>query len=361
MSAPSARPEREVRERPGGDVEEGRPSLRVVCPEEPPLGASGHGCPDLPTVSVVLATRGRARLLAKVIGAVIDDPAVLEMIVVVDGEDDRPSLEVLGALAAHEPRLHIVTSARAGQLAALDRGVARARGQIVLLLDDDVVAQPGLATGHARRHLDQGNLVVAGAMPVRLSDDGRDPPGTVLYSEEYLSHVEKLELGQLDVLDALWTGNVSLRTDACRRVGLRSASFTASYHADTELGFRLRQHGLVGVYDGALAAVHLHRRDTTAFLNDARRQGAGRALLQRTYPGRAGRGTPESWTSDLPTLLGPAVRVIGSSRAGEPVARMVMAVGSVLGRLGGTRWPIGAARLARRLMLWRGATAGEPS
>lgn len=310
----------------------------------------------------MVATRNRPHLLGGLVQALAPDPAVVEIVFVVDGEDDRASVRTLEHLAGMEGRVVPVALPRRGQLRALDAGVARARGEVVLLLDDDVLPGPGLATGHAHHHAEQPGLVVLGSMPVRLSGHGDDPPGTLLYAEEYRAHMAGIASGRLGVLEALWAGNVSMRAADCRRVGLFSERFVASYHSDTDLGLRLARAGLVGVYDPTLAADHLHRRGTAAFLRDARRQGAGAANLRHRYPERESSGTPERFTVDLPPIVGAAVRVVGCSAAAEPAARAVMAAGTAVGRLGRSRArgpELAAARLARRLMLCRGARAGE--
>ena len=51
---------------------------------------------------------------------------------------------------------------------ALDVGVQCSTGDVVLLMDDDVIAGPGLVSAHARRHAGADGLVVVGSMPVRL-------------------------------------------------------------------------------------------------------------------------------------------------------------------------------------------------
>jgi hypothetical protein len=309
----------------------------------------------LPPVSVILATRCRPTLVVEVVTAVLDDPAVLEVVAVIDG-DDHASKAALEAVVSPGPQVKVFSTPHVGQLAALDLGVEQAEGDVVLLLDDDVVPEPGLASGHARIHARRSGVVVMGSMPVELPEDAAVPVGTLLYAKEYEAHVRALEEGHYGTLDHLWTGNLSLPTADCRRVGLRSADFSASYHADLELGLRLRQAGLAGVFEPSLAARHLHRRADRAFLRDAQRSGAGQALLARLHPGEAFEGSPRRMTADLPPLLRGVVRSIGVSPAATPAAIALMAVG----RLAGQRSAVASAKLARRLMLCHGAVRGEP-
>jgi glycosyltransferase involved in cell wall biosynthesis len=88
-----------------------------------------------PRVSVVVATRDRRRLLARAL-ATVDAQRYrdLEVIVVNDGSAD----DTAGWLRAERPRDCVVETGRPrGAAAARNRGVARARGEIVAFLDDD--------------------------------------------------------------------------------------------------------------------------------------------------------------------------------------------------------------------------------
>lgn len=339
----------------------GAPSLRTT-----PDAAGQPGAPadPVPTAAVVLATRGRPHLLAGLVDAVLADPGATELVVVVDGEPappeggPSPSMAALADLAATRPRLTAVAVPHSGHLRALEIGVARTTAEVVLLLDDDVVPTCNLATGHARRHAGRYGLVVVGSMPVALPD-GRPGAGTLLYARDYDRHLANLRSGRYGVLDHLWMGNVSLRRLDAERVGLGDTAFRASYHTDRELGLRLAAAGLVGVLDEDLAAVHLHRRTTAAFLNDARRHGAGLAALHAVHGQQLGPFDPATVLRGLPPVLRSVVAEVGASDAALPVARTVAVLGEGLGRLGLTGAARGCAQLARRTMVCHGALHGE--
>lgn len=308
--------------------------------------------------SVVVATLGRPERLPGLVEAVLEDPGTLELVVVVDGPDPG-SLAVLDGLARDRPRLRPVSIAHTGHLGALEEGVRRAVGAVVVLLDDDVVPAPGTITGHTEHHRSTAGLVVAGPMPVAVSP-GRPPgPGTRLYAAEYDAHVAGLLRGDRQLLDALWAGNLSMRRADCLRVGLRSVDFTCFYHSDRDLGYRLAAGGLVGRFDPRLGAVHLHERTDAAFLRDARRQGFGRRELHRVHVGRLGGFSPGQLIADLPVPVRMAVRLAGSTAAAERIAAALMAVGRRAGSASRPDLQLLAARLARRVMQWRGAVAGD--
>ena len=117
------------------------------------------------TVSVVMATYNRRQLLPRVLAPLLDDPATFELVIVVDGCEDG-SIEYLEALAAEDPRVRPIFVPNGGRVAAQETGVEAARGDVVVLvMDDDVLAAPGLVSGHARHHERERDLVVVGYMP----------------------------------------------------------------------------------------------------------------------------------------------------------------------------------------------------
>src|SRR5690349_12000823 len=114
--------------------------------------------PETLVTSVVVPTIGRARLAAVVQGA-LADPATDEIVVVADR--DRAAVDaIVSAAAAGDPRVLVVTGPGRGPAAAREVGVEHARGDLVVLLDDDVVPAPGLVTAHRRAHSERPRAVV---------------------------------------------------------------------------------------------------------------------------------------------------------------------------------------------------------
>ncbi len=123
----------------------------------------------------MVATRRRTHLLGTLVDKVLSDPGALELIVVVDGTDDLESPALLTQLGRTTTRLRHLVTDRLGQMGALAAGVDAARGELVLLLDDDVLPQCALATGHSAHHAGRRGLVVVGAMPVDAGGDVEMP------------------------------------------------------------------------------------------------------------------------------------------------------------------------------------------
>lgn len=317
----------------------------------PRRAVAGTVVAALPSVSVLVPTYRYASRIGRIVRALLADPAATEVVVVVDGCRDG-TLEVLEALREEDARVVPVFAAHGGKSAALTAGLARVAGEVTLLLDQDVVAGPGLVTGHARHHRDADDLVVVGYMPtVPDPEEGDVSLLTALYAEEYEHHCRRYEAEPVDVLRRLWGGNVSIRTEHCRRVGLDFAYFG---HEDQELGIRCLEAGLVGRFDPSLYAEHHHGRDPASFLWYSKMQGASRWQLHRDHPDALGPFGPDSVLEGLPTLARAAARVLTFSSLGDGSAAAAAKLGSLA-----ARWPRSQAlayRFARRLALRTGAT-----
>jgi len=310
--------------------------------------------PDLPSVSVIIPTHNRADLVELVVLEVLEDPGATQVVVAADGCTDS-TIPTLGQVGALDPRLKILALERRGKLAAIEAAIAVAEGEVLLFLDDDVIPGPGLVTGHARHHQARAGLVVAGYMPVVSPRQDRTATPTALYATEYEANSLRMQQHPESVLRSLWGGNLSIRSDDCRRVGFSSPNYPDLYHEDQELGLRCAQGGLTGVFDRNLRAYHAHRASHRTFLRDAQSQGAGQWLLHSLHPDLMGPFNAERFTSGLP---GPARLIVRASR------RPMVAAGTRQGLAGlaATAQWFGAQgleslalRLARRVEQQRGA------
>ena len=253
-------------------------------------------------VSVVIPTFNRSDLLRRVIDSVLQDPGAIEILVVVDGSTDG-SIELLERLSRSQPRVKPLFVQHRGLSAAVQTGVEHATSEIVLILDDDLEATPGLVSAHARHHGTAPNLVVVGFSPVvsPAASGARDVTASI-YGEAYERSCRSFEKQPETILLHLYGGHMSIRRSACLRTGVDSKYFQEGYHPDREFGIRCLKAGLVGRFDRSLLARHHYYRSLSEFRRDARSQGAATVVIHRLH-------------SDL---LGPVDR--NSSTVGAPAA-----------------------------------------
>ncbi|WP_250444930.1 glycosyltransferase family 2 protein [Actinotalea sp. C106] len=308
----------------------------------------------LPSVSVVVPTYRRRDNLTEVVLPLLEDPSLLELLVVVDGCEDG-SLELLEQLAETHPRLRPIWTENSGGAAARQTGIDAAVGEVLLLLDDDVVAAPGLVTGHARRHQEADDLVVLGYMPTRPPEPGaRGRFATHLYAQEYESVCQTYEADPTTVLLRLWGGNVSVRREHLVAVPYHSGPFARSNHSDRDFGLRLKAAGLRGVFDRSLLSSHEHVRPLEAFLRDARRQGAGRALVHVEHAELLGPLPMEDTLQGLPGPLRAVVRLDRFAPLRAAISAVLLTVARLASRAGITAVEVGSAKVLRRFETRRG-------
>jgi glycosyltransferase involved in cell wall biosynthesis len=286
----------------------------------------------VPLVSVVVPTYNRRASLDAVVGPLLDDEATGEVIVVVDGSDDG-SLELMRERAADDDRLRPIWTPHRGQATARAIGLDASRYSVALLIDDDVVAAPGLVTGHAAHHAGHPPLVVVGAMPVpeRLQSEGGAP--TRLYAAWYEQQTRAYRADPEEVLRSLWGGNVSLPRAAALRVGVANTAFDARYNEDREFGLRLLRAGLEGRFDPDLRAEHLYERSRARFLADAQATGEGTWLVHELHGDLLGRFPADDFAQYLSKPMAAAVR-LSLRRRGRPLVGVTSTLAMAAGALG---------------------------
>ncbi len=313
--------------------------------------ASDEGA--LPSVSVVMPTYNRRGSIEHVLAPLLAEPELTEVVVVVDGCADG-TYELLEALrTTKDARITPILVPNGGAASARQVGAERTRGEVLLVLDDDVVAEPGLVRGHAELHRRERSCVAVGYMPTTLPPVRRSGAfATYLYAQEYERHCQRWEERPDTVLSTLWMGNISLRREDALRVGLVDERMPSGYHVDRDFGIRCRDVGLRGVFDRSLRATHAHHRPLASFRRDARDQGASMATVRAVHGADAGVG--DRGERDLPV----AVRlVVGAAHIEwliRPIAWMLACGVRLAGAIRAFEIELLLARFLRRVEYRRG-------
>src|SRR5262245_61669385 len=94
------------------------------------------------TLSIIMAAFNEEPTIGTVIARVLAEvPFEVELIVVDDGSTDRTG-EIISNLAAKDPRIQMFSQKNAGKAAALRRGFAACRGEVVVIQDADLEYDP---------------------------------------------------------------------------------------------------------------------------------------------------------------------------------------------------------------------------
>src|SRR4051795_5108338 len=147
--------------------------------------------PELPRVSGGAPGQQRRAGLPRFVEPLLAEPELHELVIAVDGSTDG-SVEWLRERGERDPRLKVLELPNRGVGPTRQAGVEAATGDVVLLMDDDVIADPGLVAGHARHHARGARKLVLGYMP---NDWAVLPPGrrgiARIYERAYEGHVER--------------------------------------------------------------------------------------------------------------------------------------------------------------------------
>jgi len=217
---------------------------------------SGFRAEDL---AVVIPTRDRWPMLDRCLRALAEQqPAGFETVVVVDGEDQEQAVTAAGVTVLRSPR--------AGPGVARNLGVERTGRPLVLLLGDDILAEPGLIAVHLAAH--NRRPAPTEAVLGRIAWHPEAAAGRIQSWLEWSA--TQFDFGALDRQasagsdEAGWarfySSNVSLKASLFRSVGGFDPDFRFLYE-DIDLGWRLSQAGMVLRYQPAAVGLHVHRYD----------------------------------------------------------------------------------------------------
>jgi glycosyltransferase involved in cell wall biosynthesis len=295
----------------------------------------------VPKISVIIPTYNRCIVLAKCLDALAAqavDPASYEVVVVDDGSTDATATTVSGRAAAVPYRLNLLRQDNRGANAARNRGIAAARGPLLLIINDDTIAHRDLLRLHIEEHEREPaeHIAVLGRMTL-----SPEVPRT-LFTDLHHDDAYRVFTG-LRELDwtAFFTCNISVKRSFMRHGAFDEA---LRWLEDVELGQRLSRHGLRVLYNPDALGFHHHSIGEHEFLEIARKEGEALALwLARSRLG------PEqlpvfslspSWPADRPLRHRLADRVLTPALAARAAA---------LARFLETRHPRLATRLWRAL------------
>lgn len=208
------------------------------------------------TLSVVVLSHNRREALLNTLDALSSDEATrsAEMIVVDNASTDGSA----DAVRERHPRARIVALSSNIGVGAFNRGVSEATGDVVLVLDDDAIPEPG-AVARAMEMLRQNPEAWAVTLHPRHPSDNRSE----------WPFADGTESGDWPVMGC---ANLVRRWAWARAGGYEPAFFL--YRNDTDLALKIRRLGGRVLFDPSLVVVHhspIARRKSDRWLRCATR------------------------------------------------------------------------------------------
>lgn len=210
-------------------------SIRPPNSREPRPTNAKCAQPARMSVSVVMPTYQRRDAVSNALRALcsVDYAGAVEIIVVIDGSTDATA-EALAAIECPFP-VRIVEQGNSGAASARNHGAALAKNDVLLFLDDDMIADPRLLEEHARLH-QAGADAVIGNTPVHPDSPAGFLPESV--ARWIASTNVKSPLSPFDV----FSGQLSVRRSVFDEIGGFDTAFTSAPafgNEDADIGVRL--------------------------------------------------------------------------------------------------------------------------
>ncbi|MBV8424588.1 MAG: glycosyltransferase [Candidatus Eremiobacteraeota bacterium] len=230
-----------------------------------------------------LCTYNRAHLLARVLDACFEQnllAAEYEVVLVNDGSRDDTERVIASARSRAPVAFTAITQPNGGLARARNTGIAAARGERIIFIDDDVLPMPNFVGEHLRASARRPNAVVRGAV---IEVDSFDKLPAPFWTPRNYSG------------NWFWTSNVSVsrrRLDAVKLGDFQwfDESFSEYGWEDIELGLRLREAGTRGVFNRHAVAFHYKPKSARVqnvedLVRQKRAQARTALILERKHPG----------------------------------------------------------------------------
>ncbi len=239
---------------------------------------------ETPFFSVLIPTYRRPRQLACCLEALarLDYPdGRFEAIVVDDGSESPPE----DVVDRFRGRLNVIllTRPHAGPAAARNMALAHARGEIVALIDDDCLCDPGWLKGLAERFRAGGPLAAGGRTTNGLPDN---PYSSA--SQFVLDVVYSFYNRDPDRASFFASNNLAVTASELRAMGGFDPAFVTS--EDRDLCDRWLSRGLPMVCAGGALIEHRHDLTLRSFWNQHAGYGRGARLFHRARANRRRKG-----------------------------------------------------------------------
>ena len=238
---------------------------------------------DKRLLSIVIPTYNRSSTLGMTLNALVAlvrKQQDTEILVIDDGSSDN-TREIVTAIAVQAGiELIYFRQDNQGPAAARNNGLSHARGDVVLFLDDDIIASDTLLVGHLAMHQRYASEPISVLGLVRVSPD---TPQTMLNRSHAVSMWRTLRDGDQIHWRFFFTGNVSVNRRFMLEHDLFFDTEMTRMH-DTELGYRCWKQGMRLFYCRVAAGDHCSDFPLAALPKMSMTYGRMHALMHYKHP-----------------------------------------------------------------------------
>jgi len=226
--------------------------------------------------TIQLCTYNRAALLERVLDACFEqtaDPDSYEVVLVNDGSPDDTPAVIERARKRATCRFEVIDQQNSGLAKGRNAGIARATGERIIFIDDDVLPTPDFVEEHLRSH-DAAPLAIVRGGAINVESFDKLPPAKWRL-KDYSGNF-------------FWTTNVSVPLQTIRAIGGFNDTFAEYGWEDIDVGLRLRQGGVKAVFNPKALVYHWKPRPRSGnvekMIRQARAQARTAVQLAQIHP-----------------------------------------------------------------------------
>jgi FkbM family methyltransferase len=224
-----------------------------------------------PNVSIIVPTCNRSAILRDFLASLESQTYPkdrFELIIVDDGSTDDTETVVSSFMPSF--KLEYFKQENRGPAAARNKGIRNARGELILIMNDDAIAAPDLVEKHVAAHAKYHDekTIVLGSFP--FAEAYLNTPLMHLFQQsDILFQYSRMKAHERYDYRYFWTCNISIPHRAFTEAGLFDEDFRDPAGEDTELGYRLWDKGYTITYEPECRTQHAH---SIPLINYCRRQ-----------------------------------------------------------------------------------------
>jgi glycosyltransferase involved in cell wall biosynthesis len=234
-------------------------------------------------LSIVIPTFNRASILASTIDRIESQTVSGENyeIIVVDNASTDDTRTVLEARSRKYSNLRFLFQPKPGAAATRNAGLRQAVGDIILFIDNDIVAEPDLIENHLGYHAQSLRSSVIGNV-IAPWDDSVDPFLRYL-RHQGIYNPYAIASGPID-FSYYHTGNVSTPRSLLLEAGGFNEDFVLYGMEDIELGYRLEKLGVQLINGERARATHHYFPTYEEFIYRCEQAGYSLGKLIELHP-----------------------------------------------------------------------------
>jgi glycosyltransferase involved in cell wall biosynthesis len=237
----------------------------------------------MPKISVVIPTLNRASVLEKTIEGIESQTIARDLyeVIVVDNASTDDTQNVLAQKSRQYSNLRVLCQPKPGAAPTRNAGLRLALGDIILFIDNDILAERDLIERHLESHARYSNASIIGNV-VTPWQHRTEPFLRYLYHRG-IYNPYTITAGPMD-FSRYHTGNVSTPRSMLLDSGGFNEEFFIYGMEDIELGYRLQKLGCRMVYGEQARATHQYFPTYKEFIERCEQAGYSLGKLIELHP-----------------------------------------------------------------------------